>query len=92
VGVKNNNMGRNMILTERKTMKTQLSDILVSISWGVLARDYFTKSASWFYNKFNGIDGNGKPTDFNLEERIKLKGALVDLAERIRRAADNIEV
>ena len=58
-----------MTVTERTTMKSQLNDILVAISWGVLARDYFTKSASWFYNKFNGIDGNGKPTDFNLEER-----------------------
>lgn len=85
-------MGRNMTVTERTTMKSQLNDILVAISWGVLARDYFTKSASWFYNKFNGIDGNGKPTDFNVEERAQLKGALCDLADRIRKAADTIEI
>jgi hypothetical protein len=39
-----------------------------------------------------GIDGNGKPTEFNLAERIQLKGALCDLADRIRRSADSIEI
>ena len=86
-------MGRYMTIkqTEQTTMKQQMSDILLSISWGCLARDYFSKSASWFYNKFNGIDGNRKPTEFSLEERIQLKGALCDLSERIRRAADSID-
>ena len=73
-------------------MQQQMDDILLALSWGDIARTYFTKSASWFYHKFNGRDGNGKPTEFNLEERIQLKGALCDLADRIRRAADTIEV
>lgn len=38
----------------------------------------------------NGIDGNGKPTEFSAAELATLKGALVDLADRIRRAADTI--
>lgn len=45
-----------------KTMKEQMNDILLSISWGELARTYFTKSASWFYHKMDGRDGNKKPT------------------------------
>lgn len=77
--------------TGQKTMKHKMQDILVSISWGKLAHTYFDKSASWFYHKMDGRDGNGNPTEFNLEERIKLKGALCDLADRIRRAADQIE-
>lgn len=81
-----------MVSTRRKTMKQQMDDILLAISWGNLARTYFTKSASWFYHKMDGLDGNRKPTEFNAEERAQLKGALADLSDRIRRAADTIEI
>lgn len=77
---------------QRVTMYQQMDDIFDAITWGNLARNYFDKSASWFYNKMKGIDGNGKPTEFNLSERMQLKGALTDLADRIRRAADTIEI
>ena len=43
------------------------------------------------YHKLDGIDGNKKPTEFTIEERYQLKGALCDLADRIRKAADSIE-
>ena len=72
-------------------MKTQLADILMHVSWGDISREYFGKSGSWLYHKLNGIDGNMKPTDFTLEERHLLKSALIDLSERIRRAAESIE-
>ena len=49
------------------------------------------KSGSWLYHKLNGVDGNKKPIDFTTEERYQLKGALIDLSERIRRAADAID-
>lgn len=73
-------------------MKQQMYDILLAISWGNLAKTYFAKSPSWFYHKMDGRDSNGKPTEFNLEERAELKGALVDLSNRIRRAADSIDL
>ena len=76
----------------RVTMYKQMDEIFDAITWGDLARTYFDKSASWFYNKMRGIDGNGKPTGFSIEERARLKGALCDLADRIRRAADTIEI
>lgn len=76
--------------TQQDTVKAQLEDILMHVSWGDLSREYFGKSGSWLYHKLNGIDGNKKPIDFTAEERYQLKGALVDLSERIRRAADNI--
>ena len=72
------------------TMRQKMSDILVAISWADLARNYFGKSNSWLYHKLDGIDGNGKPTSFSKEEAEILKGALVDLSERIRRCADSI--
>ena len=77
--------------TQQDTVKAQLADILMHVSWGNISREYFGKSGSWLYHKLNGIDGNKKPTDFTLEERYQLKGALIDLSERIRRAADNID-
>lgn len=72
------------------TVKNILSDILMFVSWGELSREYFGKSGSWLYHKLDGIDDNNKPVDFNTEEQATLKGALVDLSERIRRAADKI--
>ena len=77
--------------TQQDTMKARLSDILMHVSWGDISREYFGKSGSWLYHKLNGIDGNKKPTEFTDEERYQLKGALIDLSERIRRAADAIE-
>lgn len=75
---------------ETVNMKTKMTDILVSISWADLSRRYFGKSNSWLYHKMDGRDGNGKPTSFTPEEAEILKGALYDLADRIRKAADLI--
>lgn len=82
-----------MTLTKDKagTMKAQLKDILLSISWSDLSKTYFGKSNSWLYHKLDGIDGNKKPTEFSEEEKYQLKGALIDLSDRIRRAADGIQ-
>lgn len=73
-------------------MKAQLRDILMAVSWSDISRTYFGKSNSWLYHKLDGIDGNKKPTEFTTEERMKLKGALADLADRIRRASDSISI
>lgn len=85
-------MPATITLPKAKTMYQQLEDIEEIISWGCLAREYFDKSASWFYHKMDGRDGNGKPTEFNYEEKMQLQGALYDLSNRIRRAADSINV
>ena len=77
-------------MVENMTMKKKLYDLLVAISWADLSRTYFGKSSSWLYHKMDGRDGNGKPTDFTPEEAQQLKGALVDLSDRIRKAADLI--
>ena len=61
------------------------------ISWREIAHTYFGKSASWLYHKLDGIDGNGGVDGFTPEEADKLYCALNDLADRIRRAADNIK-
>jgi hypothetical protein len=71
-------------------VKAKMADILVDISWREVAHKYFGKSSSWLYHKLNGIDGNGGVGGFTPEESIQLKGALCDLSDRIRRAADAI--
>lgn len=77
--------------TQKNTVKAQLHDLLISISWADLSKRYFGKSGSWLYHKLDGVDSNKRPTDFTPEERQKLRGALCDLADRIRRAADTIQ-
>ena len=72
-------------------MKARLQDILMSVSWREVANTYFGKSSSWLYHKMDGIDGNGgNRGGFTAEEAEQLRGALCDLSERIRRAADKI--
>ena len=72
------------------TVKQRLQDILLSVSWREGANTYFGRSASWLDHKLDGIDGNGGVGGFTDKEKEQLRGALVDLSDRIRRAADNI--
>ena len=51
----------------------------------------FKKHCSWLYDRLNGVDQNANPVAFTDEEKAQLKDALTDLADRIRRAADNIQ-
>ena len=71
-------------------MKKKVKDIMMAISWRDFANTYFHKSSSWFYHKMDGIDGNGGKGGFNQEETEQLRGALIDLSNRIRRAAEEI--
>ncbi len=76
---------------ERPVAKLQLQDIALDVSWARISRGYFSKSASWIYNKMNGIDGNGGEGEFTEPEKEKLKEALYDLSDRIRKAADQFK-
>ena len=71
-------------------MKKKIRNIQMAISWRDFANTYFHKSSSWFYHKMDGIDGNGGTGGFNAEEAELMRGALIDLSERIRRAAEEI--
>ena len=71
-------------------VKSRLSDILMKITWREIATDYFGKSSSWLYHKLDGISGNGAIGGFTEDELFQLKGALVDLSDKIRKAADSL--
>ena len=73
------------------TIKAQSSDLSISIFWSDLANWYFRRHGSWLYQKLDGTDGNQKPISFTDEEHEQLRGALVDLSERIRKAADRMQ-
>ena len=67
-----------------------MSGILLDISIAKISMNYFEKSRSWLYHKLDGIDGNGKPTDFSDQEKEQLRYALKDLSNRIAVCADNL--
>ena len=67
-------------------MKERLNDILISVGWAEIAGTYFHRHSRWLYHKLDATDNDG----FSAEEAELLKGALVDLSDRIRRAANNI--
>jgi len=79
-------------MLKKTTMTTTLRDIRLHITWSHIARYYLGKSAAWIYSKLNGIDENGNPTDFTYNERLQLRNALYDFSERIRTAANAIDV
>lgn len=76
--------------TKDSGVKQRIQDILLSVSWREIANTYFDRSASWLYHKLDGIDGNGGAGGFTDAEKEQLRGALVDLSDRIRRAAEKI--
>lgn len=80
-------MERSVMITD---MKRKMADIMMSVSWRDFANTYFHKSSSWFYHKMDGIDGNGGKGGFNEVEAEQMRGALIDLSNRIRRAAECI--
>lgn len=71
-------------------MKKRIKDIQMTISWREFANTYFQRSSSWLYHKLDGIDGNGGEGGFTPQEAEQMRGALLDLSNRIRRAAENI--
>jgi hypothetical protein len=72
------------------SVKQKMSDILLDISLAKISMKYFDKSRSWLYHKLDGIDCDGKPTDFSAEEKEQLRNALKDLSNRISTCADKL--
>lgn len=71
-------------------MRDRISDIYNFVKWQNVAKLYFDKSSSWLYHKFDGKDGNGNEGGFTQAEKDLFADALYDLADRLRKVADNI--
>lgn len=78
-----------MMIKEKDSVRQTLAAVYEDINWAYLAKNYFGKSRSWLYHKFSGMN-NGKADDFNDVDRERLKGALVDIATRLRKTADRL--
>lgn len=68
----------------------KLSGVLTYLKWGNISKDYFGFSRGWIYQRLNGYDGNGNPSDFTDSQKDTLKEALRDIARRLNEAADNL--
>lgn len=67
-----------------------LKDILLYLKWGNISKDYFGFSRGWIYQRLNGYDGNGNPSEFTDSQKETLREALRDIARRLNETADNI--
>ena len=67
------------------TIRQQLEPILPYISVSSLAKDYFGKSTSWFYQRLNGNIVHGKTATFTDKELNILKDALKDVASKLNK-------
>ncbi len=83
-------METSIIINQNVSVKQKMSDILLDISLAKISMKYFEKSRSWLYHKLDGIDGNGKPTDFSVQEKEQLRNALKDLSNRIATCAESL--
>lgn len=72
------------------TMTEKLKDIMLYLKWGNISKDYFGFSRSWIYQRLNGYDGNGNPSDFTDTQKEVLREALKDLAKKLNATADNL--
>ena len=71
-------------LSPSTSVKQQLSNVLLLISWREFARRYFGKSSSWLYHKLDGL------TEFTETERMQMKSYLRNMAQELNNAADAI--
>lgn len=74
---------------QRATVRQVLADVYEEVNWAYLAKNYFGKSRSWLYHKFDGRN-NGAADDFSDMDRGRLRDALRDIAARINLAADRL--
>lgn len=67
------------------SIRQQMEPILPYISVSSLAKDYFGKSTSWFYQRLNGNIVHGKSVAFTDKELNILKDALNDVASKLNK-------
>ena len=67
-----------------------MEQVLPFLSISALAKHYFGKSASWFYQRLNGNIVHGKPCRFTPEELEKVKLALNDIKDKLSATVSNI--
>ena len=67
----------------QEVLRDKMKEILPAISVSYIARKYFGKSSSWFYQRLNGNRVNGKEAAFTPNELSTLSAALNDIGKRL---------
>lgn len=70
-------------IKEQLTIRERLEPVLPYLSVSNLAKHYFGKSSSWFYQRLNGNRIHGKVCRFTKDELATLDMALKDISQRI---------
>lgn len=70
-------------IQEQLTVRELLEPVLPYLSVSNLAKNYFGKSSSWFYQRLNGNKIHGKVCRFTKEELTTLEVALRDISTKI---------
>ncbi|MEY8587918.1 DUF5053 domain-containing protein [Phocaeicola sartorii] len=68
---------------EEQLVRRQMQEVLPILSVSYLAKHYFGKSTSWFYQRLNGNKVNGKVASFTREEIAILNEALQDISRKV---------
>ena len=74
-----------------QSMDLAESDLLTVMNCAYIARRFFGKSRSWFYQRIHHNIINGKPAQFTSKERKILANALMTLALELMDLSDQIE-
>lgn len=75
---------------DKQVFELKEQDIMKVLKVSYIAERFFGKSRSWICHKLNHDIKNGKPDDFNEEERAKLKDALDTIAYELQILSDNM--
>ncbi|MDE6144170.1 MAG: DUF5053 domain-containing protein [Muribaculaceae bacterium] len=76
--------------TVEKVRFMKESDLLKALNGTYIAERFFGKSGSWFSQKINNHEKNGKPVEFSEEEIQTLKEALVIISLELQDLADEL--
>ena len=74
---------KDIVDIEEQLVRRQMEEVLPILSVSYLAKHYFGKSASWFYQRLNGNKVNGKIASFTREEIEILNEALQDISKKV---------
>lgn len=72
------------------SVRNALADVLPIISVSYLAKNYFGKSTSWFYQRMNGNKVHGKMAMFTKDELNTLADALKQIGNKISNSSASL--
>jgi hypothetical protein len=65
----------------------EMKELSAYLNFAQIAKEYFGKSKEWLYQRINGFVVNGKPAQFNEQDKEKLSSALIDLSQKLQKTA-----